>query len=152
MSPEHDRHLDAAPRPMEIVTGVVLGVFATGFGVVAAVLLYVTINGEKVASGSLTGALVFLVVAALALPKAYRLVVGTRGQPDRALFSPLSLRIAGTLFLLAPVAIGLSHPIGLLDLLPGIGASAASFALARTRSPHSNSRAPGVEGQPIESR
>jgi hypothetical protein len=137
---------------MEIVAGVILGLFAVGFGFAGAAMLYLRIKGEQFASGLVMAAFAFLLIAALALPKAYRLVVGSQRQPDRALFSPLSLRIAGTLSLLAPLALAPFHPIGLLHLLPGIAASAACFALARQRSRHRSSRDPGFEGDPIEPR
>jgi len=120
-------------RVVQVATGLpitILGLLAIG---VAGLILYVYFTGESVPSPILWFGIIILPVGFFCLLIAWRLFIGYSGRKDGGLFSPVALRIAGTIFLIQPVLLFFAKSYWILKSITCVLAAFACFTLASKR-------------------
>ncbi len=128
-----DLYFGKAPRLIEVIAGLFLGVFGGFFVVTAAAAAFALATGQERRSLMLFGSMAALAVAGLCLPLAWKLIRGAGRSRSDALLSPLGLRIGSLLFIGPPLLAMHGGTVSVWAVLESLALATACWVLAARR-------------------
>ena len=120
-------------RVLEVLAGLIMAGFGVGLFALVAYAAYIAALRSRFQPGDLWIFAALAIIGGFCSLVAWRLVLN-RPRHDRGLFGPGFLRFGGIILLLGGLLTAVFHfPYGLFHLAGAMAASAACFALARSR-------------------
>lgn len=133
MTKEEHKHLEPAPRSMEIFVGLICLLMGLLLAFSGVVVFFKHFTSERVEKPVFYCAIGFVVVGWMLMRFARRLLLNRPRTVDDGLLSPASIRAGGLIFLAAAVMMLFDSPLDFYSLAFNLGAAQSCFFLAKRR-------------------